>query len=87
MSEIETLFFELLFGSGAFIGLTLLIAAALIVAVAVKYSSIIFMILFAFLSWEYFKNISPTSLNAWYFLISLIVALFLGVKLYEDITH
>jgi hypothetical protein len=87
LSEIETLFFELLFGSGGWFGLILLVAVALIVGVVVKYSSIIFMVIFMFLAWEYFDHITNSSMNAWFCIIALVVILFLGVIFYEDVTH
>lgn len=86
MSEIQDLFFELLFGSGAMFGLIILISIALIIAVLVKYSSSIFMVIFLFLAWEYFGHITATSLNAWYFIISLVVTAFLGAIFANDVT-
>ena len=87
MSEISELFTELLFGSGALIGLTLLLRVALVVRAKVKYAATIFLVMFLFLAWEYFAHITATSMNAWYFLICLVVAVFLGGFLYHDVTH
>jgi len=87
VSEISELFTELLFGSGALIGLTLLMAVAFIVSAKVKYAASIFVVIFLFLAWEYFSHITATSMNAWYFLICLVVAVFLGGFIYQDVTH
>lgn len=86
MSEISDLFTELLFGSGWWFGLSLLVAAALLVSSQVKYSATVFIMVFLFLAWEYFGNITADSLNAWAMIICLLVSLFLGGILYRDVS-
>lgn len=82
--EIIDLFTELLFGSGAFFGLIIIIGLVLLISVQVKFSSPIFIVLLLFLAWEYFNHISDTTLNAWYFLIVLMTCALLGYIFYRD---
>jgi uncharacterized membrane protein len=85
MSEVSEIFTELLFGSGAWIGLVLLISIALLVGYKVKYASALFLVIFIFLGWEYFSHITASSMHFWYFLISMMACIFLGAKFVDDI--
>ena len=87
MNEIEQLFYELLFGSGAIIGLILIISIALLVSFKVKYSSLIFVVILLFFAMDYLDKITATTMHAWYFLISLIAIVFLAGIFYEDVKH
>lgn len=86
MSEASEMFTELLFGSGAWIGLILIMSVSLLVVYKIKYSSILFLIIFIFLGWEYFAQITSTTMHFWYFLISMIMCIFLGAKFIGDVT-
>ena len=83
--EIAEVFNELLFGSGALIGLILIISIALLVSLKAKYSSAIFIVILLFFAMDYLDKITASTMHAWYFLISLISILFLGTILYRDL--
>ena len=83
--EIAELINELLFGSGALIGLMVIICLALLVSIRVKYSSMIFIVILLFLAMDYLQKITATTMHAWYFLISLIGIGFLAGILIRDI--
>lgn len=71
MGTIDELFTALLFGSGAWFGLLLIIAVCLVVAVAVRYSGVFFTLLLIFLGYQYLTHISNADyLNLWFMFIT-----------------
>lgn len=81
----EEVFNELLFGSGAWIGLILVIGICLLISSRIKYSGSIFMLILIFLSFEYWGRITATSMHAWFVIICLLGVLFHGFILYGDL--
>lgn len=79
----EEFFTALLFGSGSWIGLILIMALVLLLALAVKYSSIILVPFQCFLIILYLTEISSSSIAMWSgFLMfcSIILTLIIEVK-------
>jgi len=85
MSEIAELFTELLFGSGAWFGLILIFAIAVLVCYKVKEATIVFMIVLIFLSLEYLQHMADSSMHVWYFLISLVEVCVLGAIFFKGL--
>jgi len=86
-AEITEVFEELLFGSGAWIGLIIILAIMLPLSVKLKYSSAIWIIVMIFLEIEYYNNISRSSNFMWAIIISLMAIAFFAYRLYEDVKH
>jgi len=86
-AEITEVFDELLFGSGAWIGLIIILAIMLPLSVKIKYSSVIWIIVMIFLEIEYFNNISRESNFMWAIIISLMAIGFFAYRIYEDVKH
>ena len=84
MGLIDDLFAALLFGSGAWFGLLLIIAVCLLVSYQVKYSGVFFTLFLIFLGYQYLTNITNEAyMNLWFMFISwgasaLVFAMFYG---------
>jgi len=86
-AEITKVFNELLFGSGAWIGLIIILAIMLPLSVKIKYSSVIWIIVMIFLEIEYYNNIARSSNFMWAIIISLMAIGFFAYRIYEDVKH
>ena len=88
MPELE-IFNELLFGSGAWLGLMLILGFMFLIAYKAKYTSVLFLLILLFLNFEYWDQIGyaidVTSNFMWSIVISYIAMLFMGLILYHDI--
>lgn len=69
------LFNELLFGAGAWIGLSILVALSIVIAEFTKYGGLIFIIIDLFLGIEYLTNVSVNSNFMWSGIIMFLVAI------------
>lgn len=87
--EFIEFFNELLFGSGAWIGLILILSIALLVSYKAKYSSIIFMMILIMLNWEYWGEVGDKILESSVFMWSIIISymgiIILGAILLRDL--
>jgi len=87
MTLITELFSELLFGSGAWFGLLLILAVCLLVAYQVKYSGIFFTLFLLFLGIQYLTKITNENyMNVWFMFISWGVSAFCFAMFYGDAT-
>jgi len=77
MSEITEVFNELLFGSGAWIGLIIILVLCLGASYKIKYSGILFAIILLFLGFEYLNHISVSENFMWSVVICFISVIFL----------
>ena len=85
MTEIYPLFEELLFGEGFWLGLLIMVGLGLYVAARVKYSGLVFVIIYIFLGLEYYNKLSGSSNSMWGFIICIVAMLFAVFQLYRDI--
>lgn len=89
LSEIVELFNELLFGSGAWLGLILILSVAFLVSYKAKYSSIMFILILIFMGLNYWDEIggkiSLSSNFVWAIIIDFIGIIILSTVLYRDI--
>lgn len=89
MSEIVEFFTELMFGSGAWFGLLIILAIAFIVSYKAKYSSLVFIMILLFLGITYMdevgNEISPTSMFVWAIIIDFVGVIILGLILARDL--
>lgn len=87
--EFEDLFNELLFGAGAWVSLMVMLGFMFIVAYKAKYTSVLFLLILTFLSFEYWGQIGyaidVTSNFMWSIIITYVAMLFMGLILYGDI--
>jgi len=77
--EAEEFFMELLFGSGSWLGLILIVVIALLVVSQVKYSSLPMTVILIFMGLDYLLN-TP---NTWHVIVSWVtipLLLFIDVK-------
>ena len=85
------IFDELLFGSGAWIGLMLILGFMFVIAYKAKYTSVLFLLILLFLNFEYWGQIGyaidVTSNFMWSIVISYVAMVFMGLVLYHDIKH
>lgn len=87
MGLIDELFTALLFGSGAWFGLLIIVAVALLVSYTVKYSGVFFTVFLMFLGVQYLSRITNTDyLNVWFLLITWGLASLCAYLFYEDVT-
>ena len=88
MSEIVEFFNELMFGSGAWFGLILIVSIALLVSYKAKYSSLIFIMILVFMGLNYWEEmggkISVTSNFMWAIIIDFIGIIILGLVFLKD---
>jgi len=79
MSEITELFNELLFGSGAWLGLILIVGIIISVALLSKnrVANLIFAIISLFMGIEYFSHVTTSSNFMWSGIIMFILTIFL----------
>lgn len=89
MSEIIEFFNELMFGSGAWIGLILILSIAFLVSYNAKYSSLVFIVILIFMGLNYWDEvggkISLTSTFVWSIIIDFIGVIILGLILMKDV--
>ncbi len=88
-SNMLEIFDELMFGSGAWIGLILILGFMFVVAYRAKYTSVIFILILLFLNLEYWGQIGyqidVTSNFMWSIVISYVAMGFMGVIVYHDL--
>lgn len=82
--EFIEFFEELLFGSGAWLGLILIVSIAFLVVSQVKYSSVFFAVIFLFLGIFYLEEVSSMSNFIW---AVVIVWFMIPVLVLSDITR
>ena len=89
MSEIIEFFNELMFGSGAWIGLILILSIAFLVSYKAKYSSLVFIMILIFMGMNYWDEvggkISFTSNFVWAIIIDFIGVIILALILLRDL--
>lgn len=87
--EFIEFFTELFFGSGAWLGLILILAILFVVAYTVKYSSVIWILVLIFLTFEYWDQvggeISIQSSFVWAIIICFVGMALLGTMFIRDI--
>lgn len=87
--EFIEFFEELLFGSGAWLGLMLILAIGFIVASTVKYSGLVFILIYIFMFFEYFDEmgglIAVSSTFMWACIIDLVAVALMGVMFYKSV--
>ena len=88
MSEIVEFFNELMFGSGAWFGIILVLGICFLVAYKAKFSSIPFMMILIFMGYQYLEEIggkiSVENSFCWAFLISMMGVVILGYIFLKD---
>ena len=80
VGEASEFFTELLFGSGAWLGLILIIAIMLLVSAKTKTGGIFMCIISIFLGLEYFNNVSTSSNFMWSAIIMFITGALLAIQ-------
>lgn len=85
MSGIEEVFTELLFGSGAWIGLTILLILCISGTLLHKYAGVFFGLILIFLGIEYLNNVNVTSNFYWSVLICWFSALFCFLRVVGEV--
>jgi len=80
VGEAQEFFQELLFGSGAWIGLILIIAIMLLVSAKTKMGGIFMCIICIFLGLEYFSNVATSSNFMWSAIIMFITGAMLALQ-------
>lgn len=81
------LFEELLFGEGFWLGLILIVAIGLYIGSRVKFSGLLFIIIYVFLAIEYINKLSANSAQMWGIIVCLVASLFSTYQLYDDATN
>lgn len=81
--EASELFTELLFGSGSWIGLLLILSIIFVVSFIDKRSSIIFIPLSIFMGFMYLENVSANSYFMWSAILMFITTIFLVIRVVE----
>jgi len=74
--EFKEFFEELLFGSGSWLGLIVIIAIIVLVTAKEKFSAVIFLPITILLSIHYFQNVSPSNDFMWSGVIMLIMTIY-----------
>ena len=87
MAEPYALFEELLFGEGFWLGLLIMVGFGLYVAARVKYSGLVFVIVYIFLGLEYLDKLGESETSIWAFIICLVAMMFAVFQLYRDIDN
>ena len=86
MGIVDDLFTALLFGSGAWFGLLLIIAVCILVAYTVKYSGVFFTLFLIFLGYEYLTRITNANyMNIWFMLITWGASALIFAMFYQDV--
>lgn len=78
-------FEELLFGEGFWLGLIIIVALGLFIASRVKYSGILFVIIYIFLAIEYLETIAVDSNHMWAVIVCIVAMIFSTYQLYHDV--
>ena len=76
-------FGQLMYGDGFWIGLIVLLGIGLFVVSRVKWSGVLFVIIYLFLALEYLENL-PDSNRIWGAIACILAAVFCTVRLYVD---
>lgn len=88
MAEAQEFFTELMFGSGAWLGLLLIVAIMVLVTAKTKIGGLPMLIIGIFMGIEYFNNVSVSSNFFWsaiiMFLISPLLALYSAYRMVKD---
>jgi hypothetical protein len=81
MTEINwgSLFYELLWGSGAWLGFLIMALGCLFVVSKVKYSGFIFIPFWLLVALDYFFHINPSSNFTWLGILSLLMMIFCSI--------
>lgn len=86
--EFIEFFEELLFGSGAWLGLILIIGVTFAIAYKAKYTSMLFMLILIFMGFNYLDeigaNISLDNSFCWAFIIDLMGVVIMGYVFLRD---
>lgn len=85
MTLIETLFEEMFFGAGFWIGFIIITAFALGISYRFKYSGVIFEVVLFFLAMEYLEKLSATSNHMWGAIMCFVEMIFIGIRLIHDV--
>jgi len=81
MSEIQQAFTELLYGSGAWLGLILIVTIIVVTSHRNKYLALIFIPVTIFMGISYLNNVTLNSDLTWMALIMFITSTFLLIKI------
>lgn len=84
--EFQEFFHELLFGTGSWLGLLLIIAIIMLVTAKEKLTAVFFLPITVFIGIEYFANVSADSNFMWAGIIMFVLSIYcLGVLIKEVI--
>jgi len=80
MNEAQEFFQELMFGSGAWLGLILILGLMILITYKVKEAGFAFLLISIFLGIEYFNNVSASSNFFWSGIIMFLFGAMLAVS-------